>query len=122
MSRAPALRLWILILAVVAYAANGGHSHLAYADGETVSVLMCGAHGDHMVQMRLGDTVPQDTSSETCCGDCTHAATDAALSPIASITPLIWTMTALGARLRDDLSPRSPLWPGAPPQGPPTLA
>jgi len=111
------LRRLLAILAVAAYAANGAQAHLTVSEGDTITLHMCTALGTQTETISLGGGGLEETS-ETCCGDCT--------APIAiepkierSLGPAIVPVIVLAASAVDQISPRSPLWPGAPPHGPP---
>ncbi len=85
--------------------------------GEMLTVPVCG--GEHkVVQVSIGEAVPVDTGSETCCGDCTLVFTDVPETVLA-VVPVIVSETRVVVVPNALVVPGSPLWPGAPPQGPP---
>ncbi|KCZ92371.1 hypothetical protein [Hyphomonas johnsonii] len=107
----------LLLLAFVAYAANGMQTHLRLQPGETVSVLLCGNGGGDSVDLTFGDG-PAEADTKACCGACLIAApvlpqVPHLTHPVRGILPT-WT-----AAFAPPVWPGSPLWPGAPPQGPP---
>ncbi|MEM7494360.1 MAG: hypothetical protein AAF296_13350 [Pseudomonadota bacterium] len=111
------LQRLLATLAVTAYAANGAQAHLVVSEGDTITLHMCTSLGTQTETITLGGGGLEETS-ETCCGDCT--------APIAikpqiqrTLGPVAVPVIVLAARGVDQISPRSPLWPGAPPQGPP---
>ncbi|MEM9739879.1 MAG: hypothetical protein AAF829_08415 [Pseudomonadota bacterium] len=113
------VRLFSLFLAFLAYAANGAQAHIGMAHGETVSVLMCGmGSGDTYHTFTLGDDTPVE-SSENCCGDCMAAVALPADPPARELAPARFART-LPSPATLTIHPRSPLWPGAPPHGPPS--
>lgn len=115
------LRHLAAALALVGYLAHGGQAHLAFSEGETVSIMMCGQGGNRTIELDFGETSPpEDTKSEHC-GDCTHppdaahaASEDTACSGMLPVRVLL-------KRQSEPVHPGGPLWPGAPPNGPPTL-
>lgn len=113
------IRLVCLLAAFFAYAANGAQAHIGMAHGETVSVLMCGTgSSERFITLQLGGDGPVETS-ETCCGDCMVAVALPA-DPPARLRVPVRVAIPLDAGTAPLVHPRSPLWPGAPPHGPPT--
>ncbi len=112
------LRVIALLVAAAGLTANGAQAHVQLRSPDSIDVPMCGDGHGGMVHIGIGDPVPSDTSMETCCGACVSVAF--ALAP----TPVLptWMAEAVVARLLTPASlvdPSSPLWPGAPPLGPP---
>ncbi|MEO0754768.1 MAG: hypothetical protein AAFY85_08225 [Pseudomonadota bacterium] len=104
------------VLAIVAYACNGALAHVSPAGSLTFHAGQCGPGGVAQTIV-LGD-VPAEETGGTCCGDCLSL-------PVLSPTPPFRITVPIASRLNaplpaaPEVSPRSPLWPGAPPQGPP---
>lgn len=111
-------RFLIVFAAIAGYAANGAQTHLAAHAGDTFSIPLCGAGTGRTITLTLGEEAPVETSDETCCGDCVVAA--AVLPPNApSAISFLRVAPVSYIPLGIAISPRSPLWPGAPPHGPP---
>jgi len=117
------MRLWSLIrvallaIASFGYLANGAQAHLHVSTGETLNLMLCGTGSAKSVSIDLpGD--PIEETEDTCCGDCmpTFAIDVSVPSEFAGILKYA---DPLPAHMPEPVSPRSPLWPGAPPQGPP---
>jgi len=113
-----ALRSLLLAIAAIGYLANGAQAHLKISNGESLTLMLCGTDSHKTVELEIpGD--PAEEVSDTCCGDC---------SPPSALSPPRTTFEAnitlfgqpLPMQLPERVSPRSPLWPGAPPHGPPT--
>ncbi|MEM1087883.1 MAG: hypothetical protein AAGH90_09140 [Pseudomonadota bacterium] len=111
------LQRLLAILAVAAYAANGAQPHLVVSEGETIALPVCSVGHVTTKTITIGGGGLEETS-ETCCGDCTTPALAPSGLKSALRAPLVRTVR-LTAKAVDQISPRSPLWPGAPPQGPP---
>ncbi|MEM8616091.1 MAG: hypothetical protein AAGF20_04060 [Pseudomonadota bacterium] len=113
-------RLISMFLALFAYAANGAQPHLHFTPGETLTLAMCSLHGPGEVTVTVGEGPAQETA-DTCCGDCTVVAgtvpPKVSLPIRIALKPIQGSMPVPAA-----VSPRSPLWPGAPPQGPPLFS
>jgi len=84
--------------------------------GETLSLQMCGVSGKS-VELQIKGSAPEELEEE-CCGECAMPALLEAGEPV-SLRPVIALYVTLAAKAQNQISPRSPLWPGAPPQGPP---
>ena len=110
---------WLLAsIALFAYAANGAQAHVMIHSGETVTVAMCGVSGKTITLEIEGDA-PEEMV-DTCCGDCTYP--PALMRDAPRLPPKILPrFVAFSAIAIDQVSPKSPLWPGAPPQGPPVF-
>ena len=110
-------RLVCLLLAWSAFAANGAKAHVQWAGDETVAIPYCTPHGTEVLELSIGTEAPEATN--TCCGDCTAPA---ALAP--AEFRLIKALSVAPDRRSPRPIPvqtyRTPLWPGAPPQGPPS--
>lgn len=111
------LRTLLLALAAFGYLANGAHAHVQVSSGESLTLMLCGTGSAQTVEMHIPGEPPHETP-ETCCGDCSP--------PSAVVVANAVTLATLGIydrpspiRLHSLVSPRSPLWPGAPPNGPP---
>ena len=111
------LRFLILALASLAYFANGAQAHLKISHGDSIELMFCSTGAERAVQLHLPGE-PAEETEETCCGDC---------APTSAIvyTPLDVQGASLRHAIGTDgpapvsIHPRSPLWPGAPPNGPP---
>jgi len=113
------IRTLLLSLAIFGYLANGAQAHVQISEGESLSLMLCGTGTAHTIELVIpGDPVEELT--DTCCGDCStpsaHVAPNAksALSALRYEQPLPTALPSL-------VSPKSPLWPGAPPHGPPVF-
>ncbi|MEM6833226.1 MAG: hypothetical protein ACFBZ9_12545 [Sphingomonadales bacterium] len=112
-------KLWLLF-AALCLLGNGAQAHVTQSSSDTETVQLCGLHGQGVVEIAIGDPVPEDSSQNTCCGDCNT-------SDYASVRPL----TSAAYRGIMDLVQRSitpaqvsvgrQLWLGAPPHGPPAI-
>ena len=114
-----AFRIALLALASLGYLANGAQAHLHVSGGETLEVMLCGSGNSRALRIEV-PSEPIEETEDTCCGDCVPAV---AIFPPESIT--VSTVTnfsqLIPARMPLLVSPRSPLWPGAPPHGPPNF-
>lgn len=106
------------VIAVSGYIANGAQSHLMQHAGETLSIPMCSGSAPNIIQIG-GDAAPVEMT-ETCCGDCLPAiALPTSNPPLPA--PYDHYVAQLTPPPHMSVHPRSPLWPGAPPQGPPAV-
>jgi len=113
-----ALRLVLFAIASLGYLANGAQAHVNISSGETLNLMLCGTGTAKSISFDLpGD--PVEETEDTCCGDCAPSSVIQVSAPrfVAVIAAFAEPMPM---QLPDPVSPRSPLWPGAPPQGPPT--
>lgn len=117
MSVQTSLRWFLAVLAVFAYAANTAQPHVRLDPGHTISATLCGLGGDRALDITIGGG-PAEELVDTCCGDCTAPVGVAPGEPFAlelvSLSPVRTISSQTYTVLR-----RTPLWPGAPPQGPP---
>ncbi|RIJ24311.1 hypothetical protein D1224_08735 [Henriciella barbarensis] len=111
---------FLALLGLFAYLANGAQAHLRIVPGETISIPICGDGLSRSIKIEVGGS-HEDTSDRTCCGDC--------IVPLAlPVTAPLLPLRTVASRVRPTQPvrragyPRSPLWPGAPPQGPPHFA
>ncbi|WP_018149045.1 hypothetical protein [Henriciella marina] len=111
---------FLALLGLFAYAANGAQAHLQMAAGETIAIPICGDGLSRTIEISLGGE-PEDTSGVTCCGDCLLPLALPVSAPSIPVR-LIEVRPRAFVQAPYHIHPRSPLWPGAPPQGPPTLA
>ena len=111
------LRLLLLIAASFGYFANGAQAHVSITPGETVSLLMCSSGSNRTLEMDIPGAPAEETQG-TSCGEC---ATPSALAPpsVAQVELKHIFAEPLPSQMPVPISPRSPLWPGAPPHGPP---
>ncbi|MEM1106877.1 MAG: DUF2946 family protein [Pseudomonadota bacterium] len=113
-------RLLALLLALFAYAVNGAQARVAVTPGETLSVPICSLHGDiTYMTIDVGGGGPPGEPTHTHCEACTIAAAVPSAPPARLTAPAGHTI-GLGSPAAPQVHPSSPLWPGAPPQGPPT--
>ncbi len=112
------LRVVALLVAAAGLTANGAQAHVQMRSPDSIDVPMCGNGLNQVVHIAVGDPVPADTSMETCCGDCMEAVALLPPAPAAPVLPgeAIASAPEAAAHL---IHPGSPLWPGAPPVGPP---
>lgn len=110
-------RLILLAIAAFGYLANGAQAHLQISQGESLSLLLCGTGADKTYELVIPGE-PAEEMTDTCCGDCS---TPSAIAPprVGLRTQSMFFTPPSPAHLPDAVSPKSPLWPGAPPQGPP---
>lgn len=118
------MRFWSLIrgallaIASLGYLANGAQAHVHVSAGETLDLMLCGTGAAKSVSIEVPGS-PIEETEDTCCGDCTPtSAIDVAVPSVFAVS--LKHAEPLPADLPDAVSPRSPLWPGAPPQGPPS--
>lgn len=111
-------RFLLLAIASFGYFANGAQAHVHITPGGTVSVMMCSTDHSRTLELEL-PSAPAEETEETCCGDCTWTSDARLASPSFSAVDVQYTIVPAALRF-DPVSPRSPLWPGAPPHGPPS--
>ena len=106
----------LLMVASLGYLANGAQAHLHVTNGDRLEVMLCGSGASQTVSLEIPGEPAQET--DTCCGDCVPSA---ALKPPAKIArvPVLSFSQLVPSHLPEAVSPRSPLWPGVPPHGPP---
>ena len=117
----PALNRLLTVLFAVAFLGHNGQLHLQFPQGKTVSVLMCGSGTNRIVDITFGEEGPPSNTKSECCGNCTlnYDAVTPKAQPVAiKGEPPV---RVLLARQVSPVHPGSPLWPGAPPIGPPIL-
>ncbi|MEM7328891.1 MAG: hypothetical protein AAF437_09145 [Pseudomonadota bacterium] len=117
MTVSPVIRTLVLVIAAIAYLANGAQAHMKIAPGETLEMMLCSSGETRTVSLNLPGA-PAEETTETCCGDCTSMSGLSLAAPSASLVAMSHPVLH-HSDLPDPVSPRSPLWPGAPPQGPP---
>ncbi|WP_143434518.1 hypothetical protein [Henriciella pelagia] len=105
------------MFALLAYFANGAQAHLRIVPGETIAVPLCGDGLHRTIEIRVGGG-QEDTSHTTCCGDCTVPFAISANPPALPQRSRMRHVQSSPGRA-DAAHPRLPLWPGAPPHGPP---
>ncbi|MEM7765932.1 MAG: hypothetical protein AAF253_00415 [Pseudomonadota bacterium] len=111
------LRL-LAVLAIAAYAANGALAHLVPGGSQVIHVGICGPGGGELA-VDLGSS-PAEETGDTCCGLCLVAPVLPAEAPVRMLVGLAREPAPLPLDV-PAVSPRLPLWPGAPPQGPPRV-
>jgi hypothetical protein len=110
------LQYLFAVIAVSGYIANGAQTHLMQKAGETLSLPMCSGSAPRIIQIG-GDAAPVETPN-TCCGDCVLALALPTNNPHL-LAPSSYYAVQAARPPHTSIHPRSPLWPGAPPQGPP---
>ena len=111
-------RVFFLMIASFGYFANSAQAHVHISPGGTISVLMCSTDHARTVEIDLPGQ-PAEETEDTCCGDCTTTGDVRLASPVLFAISVHYTIAPFAPK-SDPISPRSPLWPGAPPHGPPT--
>ena len=113
------LRTLLLVVASLGYLANGAQAHVKISGGETLTLMMCASGVSKPIALTL-PSEPAEEMEDQCCGEC--------LQSIGTETPVAKRLSPPFIRLFRPtpqrhlaVHPRSPLWPGAPPQGPPLL-
>lgn len=111
------LQRFVLLLAVAAYVAQGSQARIAPSADGTILVPVCSVYGTYHIKLDMGppDDAPDEAQS---CGLCTLVQAvevdtvrlPAPPSPVLVPTALPAVHTA---------PERAPIWPGAPPIGPP---
>lgn len=111
------VRVLALCFAVIAYALNGAQTGLAIGSDGTILVPICSPDGTRYVSIDTGDTGDAEIVAD--CGACLVIAGLRPDEPFQ--TPVFMAVSPHPARI-DIVDPalRSPIWPGAPPIGPPT--
>ena len=111
-------RMLLLAWAILGYAANGAQAHVKLSGGESLSLMLCSTDSPRTIELSL-PVEPAEKTTDTCCGDCTAPA--AFLPPhMEAPSQALLFAPPVEHSLPVSISPRSPLWPGAPPQGPPS--
>lgn len=112
------LRGFILIVAVAAYAVNGMKAHISFSEDGTILIPVCTVQGTTYLTVNLGGDDPVE-ETDTSCGLCMVGQGVETDTPY--FTPPIVLREFVSAALPSlSLPHRSPIWPGAPPIGPPT--
>lgn len=118
MNRLSLLRWLFAVIAIAGYAANAAQAHVRLGVSHTISASLCGLGGERTLQITIGGG-PAEELVDQCCGDCL---TPAALTP----EPLKFPRPVDQSPQRGAFAcvylveARTPLWPGAPPIGPPS--
>ena len=111
---------FLALMGLFAYLANGAQAHLRIVPGETISIPICGDGVSRSIEVHVGGS-QEDTSDRTCCGDCLVPLALLVSAPVLPLQAIAESVSRSGPN-RSAGHPRTPLWPGAPPQGPPQLA
>lgn len=111
------LRTLLVAIACLGYLANGAQAHLSVSSGDTLDLMLCGTGSAKPVSLQLPGE-PIEETEDTCCGDCAPNSVISVSSPHTVMTVVTYSVPT-PTHPRTAVSPRSPLWPGAPPQGPP---
>ncbi|MEL7113936.1 MAG: hypothetical protein AAFZ74_07295 [Pseudomonadota bacterium] len=112
-----AFRVLLLSLASLGYFANGAQAHVKVQAGETLQLMLCSVHSSNTVEVEL-PSAPIEETEDTCCGDCTASLEFRVVPPVSTLIEIAFK-EATPPGVPEAVSPRSPLWPGAPPNGPP---
>jgi hypothetical protein len=113
------LRTLLLAIASFGYLANGAQAHLAISQGEHLDLMLCSTSATRTITLELPGA-PAEETEDTCCGDCAPVLSIEVDPPRLTAITLTYT-DPVPAEPRALVSPRSPLWPGAPPHGPPHI-
>ena len=110
-------RTCLLVVASLGYFANGAQAHVKISGAETLNLMMCASGVSKPIALSIPGA-PAEELDDHCCGDC--------LQYFATEPPHISVLPAPFIRAKHKpphqilaVHPRAPLWPGAPPQGPP---
>ena len=112
-------RAVMLIAASFGYFSNGAQAHLVVHPGESLQVMMCGSKTLKPISLSIPGQ-PIEETEDTACGDCAAQVAVHLTQPHVSLIALQHARLEI-PHLVHRVSPRSPLWPGAPPNGPPNL-
>lgn len=112
------LRSFLLILACLGYLANGAQAHVHVPGAQTLSLKMCSTDTLTAVEIDIPGG-PIEATEDTCCGACTLAVALISPEPLQRDGMRIYPQP-IPFGLPNLVSPRSPLWAGAPPHGPPS--
>lgn len=109
----------ILALAALARVAYGAQPHVHVVLGETLTVSMCGLPTEpgRTETIVLSEGEPAQDTSQECCGDCVGAV--AAAPPEWRLDPPLFATVATQPVIVRESPETRPIWPGAPPIGPP---
>ena len=111
-------RTLLLALASFGYLAHGAQAHIHINSGESMDLMLCSTGATRTISVDIPGEPPQETS-ETACGSCVSAP-----AIITAATPFLFKQLIFSRPVPmpqpATISPRSPLWPGAPPHGPPS--
>lgn len=111
------LRTLLLALASFGYLANGAQAHLHVSGSESMDLMMCSTGSARTISIEIPGEPIQETE-DNCCGDCVPSVTTGPPDAPSFKSVLIFA-DPVPSNLPLAVSPRAPLWPGAPPQGPP---
>lgn len=115
------LRAAFVLAAFLSVTANGAQAHLGMSAPGSIFLPICGPAADQFIVLTVGEPVPVNVEGQTCCGDCMAFAAIVDLAPntLAHYAPLVILIPA-----QPDLAydPGAPVWPGAPPHGPPATS
>ncbi|MEO0982304.1 MAG: hypothetical protein AAFX03_06595 [Pseudomonadota bacterium] len=111
------LRALTFVLATVSLLASGARAHVSIEAGETLQLKLCGDGAGGSVTLDLGGGPAAPAPHAAC--DC--GLTAAATPPEAPTVPTrtLVRYVAYAPSEPPLARPGDPLWPGAPPQGPP---
>ncbi len=112
-------RVVALWFAVSAYAAHGAQAKVVTADNGTLTLPICSVEGTKYITVEVGDDQPVETALVDCgcCLVLDGETPDTLLTgPSLAVAPQLKPRIAIKTA-----ETRSPIWPGAPPIGPPVL-
>ena len=107
----------LLALASLGYLANGAQAHLHVSNGESMDLMLCSTGSARTISIEIPGEPAQETE-DTCCGDCVPSVATPWPDTPTFISVMIFA-DPVPSNLPLAITPRSPLWAGAPPQGPP---
>lgn len=111
------LRAILLVIASLGYFANGAQAHVHVSSGDAFEVMLCGSGTSRVMTLDIPGE-PIEETDHTWCGDCVP--TFGLEPPALDIVHVVLVFSRpLPRHAVLAVFPRSPLWPGAPPHGPP---
>lgn len=107
----------LLLLASIGLIANNAQAHFDVSSGKIVQVMMCGAGTKQTIKIEVPGEPVEET--DTFCSDC--ISNNVAIEPPTQgqFRIAIYVLQPEPSGLPIAVYPNSPLWPGAPPHGPP---
>lgn len=106
----------ILWLGIIGFLANSSQAGVRIDQDEILVLKMCGS-GNKTIQLELPKTPPESNEIHDC-EACSPSIIEAYFVYV--LNGIAWLKPKTEQGLTSaPVSPRSPLWPGAPPQGPP---
>lgn len=111
----------LLFISLMSVISNGAQAHLGMSAPGKIAMPICGMGDGAVIVLSLGQEAPINAEHESCCGDCV------AFAAITQDAPSSVGLFAGRARPQPrqpilSFKPSAPIWPGAPPHGPPALS